>query len=138
MKYLNKLSTEQIIDFFNENGLYVLDSLENEMLEIADNNSLYIKCYSSYSNENSIVKDIKSHLSNRMPIFYGGYDFCGDRLNIYELTDFTICRIFVDGEFNQYDYDLQRNYHKMMRNLFACSNYDSEFEAYLDTLEREK
>ena len=139
MKYLNQLTSIQIADFLNGNGLFVLDSIEDEIANInGDCDALYLKCYSSVSNENNIISDVKKYLGRKMPINFGSYDFYSNRINIYELTDFTISRLFVDNDFNERDYQLQHNYLDMMMNHFPSTDYKKDFETFLEALDLEK
>ena len=139
MKYFNKLSSEQIIEFLNKNGLFVLDNIDEQMLHIEeDQNSIYLRCMNVHSRADDVMLEFKNKISAKFPIlskYINRYDSC---INLYELDDFMICRALFEGEYNQVDIELQRSYHNMMIEFFADSDYEKDYNQYVDSLNDNK
>ena len=141
MKYLYKLSNEKLVDFLNKNGLFLLDSIE-EQLEGFDKdreNSYYLRCYSSNQNTNSTANQLKEYIGSKLPnmrLNIGGY--LNSPIDLFILDDFSIQRLFIDEEITQFDIDLQHNYHNMMLNEFSSTDeYISDYNNYVSSLEEE-
>lgn len=140
MKYLSRVSNEKIVEFLIENGLYLLDSIE-EQIEGCDKDTedaYYLRCYSP--NKNDVVEELKKYIEKKLPqVGFSIGKYLYSPIDMYLLNDFFIQRLFIDDEFTQFDMTLQHNFHQMMMEEFSEDNeYLNDYNAYIDSLEDEQ
>ena len=139
MKYLNKLDEEKLVDFLNSNGLFLCETVGDEWGN-SDAEYYYFKCFSPLNKNNKIANKLKQYLSAKLPnssIDIGSY-FENSQIQLYALNDFVINRLYIDGEYTQFDIDLQHRYHDMMRSEFNDNGqYDIDYDSYVDEISQE-
>lgn len=139
MKYLNKLDYQKILDVLNENGLFLLDSID-EQLEGFDENSesYYLRCYSVDKNRNSTAEKLKDYICSQLPnLRFNLGKYISSPVDLFELNDFFIQRFDLD-EITQFDINLQASYHNMMLHEFSDNEeYISDYNNYVSNLEQE-
>jgi len=141
MKYLYKVSNDKIVDFLNENGLFLLDSIEDQLegFDKESDSSYYLRCYSMNKNRNSTLEKLKDYIDAKLSNVHfniGGY--LNSPLDMFVLDDFSIHRLFIENEITQFDIDLQQGYHNMMLREFSDSDeYEREYIEYASSLDKE-
>lgn len=135
MKYFTKLSMQEVLDFLNENGLYVIDDdLEENLIDCSENNdpSCYIRCFDTKVINNPIMDAIAKKIAHQTGLNLSEY-VDNQKINIIELNDFVCCRVFIEDEFSERDVILLRAYWKMMSDKFKNEPYKQDLEEYLNT-----
>lgn len=130
MEYLNSIDNEKLIEFLNDNGLFILDDLtkvrENDNCE-----NLYLRCISNQEILSDAHKEVLMHLSSKFPYISMISDkYMNSKRHLISLNDFVIQRITVIDELTEFDYILQKNYHAFMS--LEVSNYDKYKKDYIN------
>jgi ERCC4-type nuclease len=155
MKYLDKISNEKLNSFLNDNGLIVLDDL-NEVRntgcsltvldehnnEVKDNNDadiVFIRCASSDNIETETFAKVKAYFMEKFPIISANtQSYFNSRIHLFSVNDFIIQRLFVLDELTEFDYQLQKNYHSFMMTEFSDTNeYEKDYENYVNEITNE-
>ena len=147
MKYLNKISNEKLSSFLNDNGLIILDDL-NEVRntgcgltvldehnnEVKDNNDadvVFIRCASSDNIETETFAKVKAYFMEKFPVLSAStQSYFNNRTHLFSINDFLIERLFVFDELTEFDYNLQNNYHEFM--LSESENKEEYEKDYID------
>ena len=142
MKYVNKLSSEQILQFFGENGLVVLEDDLTGLITEANNenaDNYYIRAGYFGKKEPTtfdMVRDyvyVKSGLAG-----LGLQEYSDDRVDIYSMSDYTVNRVFGFDFPNERDYALQNNYARFMAKTFEKEGYRTDYNAFVQEMSKEK
>lgn len=143
MKYINKLKSEDLIDFLNVNGLFVLDDIDEIRAELgqSDTDTYYIRCQSNIDKEKN--RELTKYISrNRLmsTIFEMSEYYSLKGRNIYAIDDFMIRRAFTldEQEVTDEDIALQRNYHRFMCDKFKNSEYLLDYDRFVESLNAEE
>jgi len=141
MKYLNQLSADEIRKFLGDNGVTVLEDLEDLIKDANESNGdcYYIRCgrFGEQNRFNRILGDLNDFIVKKSKIdkiFKSNY--FDDRLDIYAMTDFSVYRVFAHDFPNESDYALQKNYNKFMNEKFNESNYTNDYIEFYNELEK--
>ena len=141
MKYANKLSNEQILQFFGENGLVVLEEDFAGLITESNNENAenyYIRAGFFGKKEPTtfdMVRDyvyVKSGLAG-----FGLQEYSDDRVDIYSMGDYTIHRLFGLDFPNERDYALQSSYASFMAKTFEKEGYARDHNSYIQQMSKE-
>ena len=142
MKYANRLTTEQILQFFGENGLVVLEEdlpglITESNKENAEN--YYIRCGNFGKKEPTtfdLVRDyvyVKSGLAG-----LGLGEYADDKIDMYSMGDYSVHRLFGFDFPNEKDFALQNSYVATMAKLFEKEGYVADYNAHVQQMDKDK
>ena len=141
MRFVNKLSSEQIYQILGENGLVVLDDLPSLIEESNKENveSYYIRCGNFTKKEPTAFEMVRDYVYVKSGLAGLGLgEYADDKIDIYAMSDFSLHRIFGLDFPNERDFALQDSYVKFMANIFKKDGYAAAYNSYVSEMNKEK